>query len=228
MENSNELPISTLKVDFGCTKGCSEDVTDMLKQIKGVKSISIDPSEGKVRVIGDVNPMKLIKLLQKMGTKVQLWSFDKEPKNKEACSHAKHKLHSRACHESSDIEDDTQTDHGHKHRTHHHQKNNKMHDRHSNMFGFGNQHGLPRPPYNYRPFPEYHNNYHPTMHMYQHQHGGYVMPPSMYPGLRPPYSGPYHGSGQPRATYGRYGSMFPSYNPMVHYTNYEDNYRYTI
>ncbi|KAI5414680.1 heavy metal-associated isoprenylated plant protein 36 [Lathyrus oleraceus] len=212
MENSNELPICTLKVDFGCTDGCSKDVTNMLKQLKGVKSISIDPSEGKVIVIGDVNPMKLIKFLQKMGKKVQLWSFDKEPKNKKACSHAKH--HSRAFHESSDIEDDAQTNHGHKH---HHQKNKKMYDRHSNIFGFDNQHGPPRPPppYNYQPFPGYHNIYHPTMHGYQPQHGGYAMPPSMYPG-------------QPRATYGPYGSMFPSYNPMVHYTNYEDNYIYTI
>lgn len=66
MENSNELPVSnflftfyfisyktsylsftifscnqicTLKVDFGCTKGCSEDVTNMLKQLKGMFSV---------------------------------------------------------------------------------------------------------------------------------------------------------------------------------------------
>lgn len=31
--------ICTLKVDFGCTKGCSEDVTNMLKQLKGMFSV---------------------------------------------------------------------------------------------------------------------------------------------------------------------------------------------
>ncbi|CAI8611415.1 unnamed protein product [Vicia faba] len=314
MENTNDLPISTLKVNFGCTKGCSEDITNMLKQLKEVKSISIDPSQGNVTVVGNVNPMKLVKLLQKMGKKAQLWSFDKEPNNKKAGSHAKDKHHScdryessdiedvsqtdhgykqrttqhqknkkmhgkhkhhssdcheisdteddvsqtdhgykqrttqhhknnkagshvkhkhpsSGCHESSDTEDDSQTDHGHKHRTHQHQKNKKMHDNKRNhMFGFGNQHGPPRPPpqYTYQPFPGYHNNYHPAMHEYQPQHGAYAMPPSMYPGSRPPYPGPYHGSGQPWPSYGQYGSMFPSYNPMVHYNSYEDNYRYPI
>ncbi|KAK2412780.1 Heavy metal transport/detoxification superfamily protein [Trifolium repens] len=248
MENNVELPISTLKVDFGCTKGCPTDARDMLQQLKGVKSISIDPNEGKIIVVGNVDPMMIIKLFQKMGKKAQLWSFEKEPKKDEEPKKKKSGSHAQHKHDCHDTDDDSETDHGygHKHRTHHHQRSNNMHEQHNNMFGFGNQHAppqpvngyqhapppeyqhapppMPVPGYNHQPFSGYHN--YPPMHRYQPQHMAYPMAPSMYPGSRPMHG--YHGPGQPTwPAYGHYGSRFPSYNPMIHYNSYGDNYRYT-
>ncbi|KAJ7966472.1 Heavy metal transport/detoxification superfamily protein [Quillaja saponaria] len=75
-----QSPISTLKVDF--IKSDEESPTEVkkkLQQFKGVEAISIDPNKGLVKVRGNVNPLVLIKLLQKMGKKVELWSFHKAP-----------------------------------------------------------------------------------------------------------------------------------------------------
>nr|XP_012569908.2 histidine-rich glycoprotein-like [Cicer arietinum] len=213
----------------------------MLKQLKGVKSISIDPNQGKVIVVGNVNPMILIKLLQKMGKKVQLCSFDKRAKEK-VSSHHKQNHHSQCCHESSDNEDVSETvrydDHKHKTHHHHHERSKTKHDHH-NMFGFDNQHQhqhVPQPQpsvtgyhqpmsgSNYQQQFSGYDNHHPTMPWHQPQHMAYARPPSMYPISRPLYG--YHGHGQP--TWPTYGSRLPRYNPMIHYNSYADNYRYTM
>ncbi|XP_027192633.1 uncharacterized protein [Cicer arietinum] len=251
MEDNIEFSISTLKVDLGCTKGCPTDVTNMLQQLKGVKSISIDPNQGNVTVVGNVNPMMLIKILQKMGKKAQLWSFDKKPKKKSVGSHHRQKHHSHCCHESSNIEDESETVHYDriKHRTHHYERSKTKHDQ-DNMFGFGNQHqhapqSQPQvsgyhPPMsgpNYQQQFSGYNNHHPTMSWNQPQHVTFPRPPSMYPISRPPYgyygqghpSWPNYGQGQPAwPTNEHYGSRLPGYNPMIHYNSYADNYRYTM
>ncbi|XP_019441362.1 PREDICTED: uncharacterized protein LOC109346319 [Lupinus angustifolius] len=84
MECNFESPISILKVDFGCSKDCPEDVKNMLQQLKGVEAVSIDPNQGTVTVIGNVNPISLIKFFHKIGKKAKLQYFDKEPLKQKA------------------------------------------------------------------------------------------------------------------------------------------------
>ncbi|KAK7329961.1 hypothetical protein VNO77_24144 [Canavalia gladiata] len=209
--------ISTLKVDFGCSTICPLDVKNMLEQLKEVKSISIDPNEGKVTVEGNVNPMMLIKFLKKMGKKAQLWSFNKGPMQRRAGSQPKQKHAAHCCCESNDPEDDSIH-----YKAHYGQSSKKRHDP-KDGFGFGNKRALAPPPpgigYNYpwhQPFSGYHC--HPSTPWFL---------PVTYARPMPRYG--YYGRGHSMLPiYGHFDSRVPKDNPMIHYTSYGDNYRYNV
>ncbi|KAI4337106.1 hypothetical protein L6164_015559 [Bauhinia variegata] len=76
-----------LKVDFQCSRECPRAVKKTLEQFNGVESISIDPKRGMVKVVGKVNPMTLVKLLQKTGQRAELWSFIRAPHQAKSTSH---------------------------------------------------------------------------------------------------------------------------------------------
>lgn len=215
-----------------------------------MKSISIDPSEGKVTVAGNVHPMVLVKLLQKMGKKAKLWSFDQGPMQKRSgSSHSKQKDTSHGCCEGCHSENDSDTDSDHDcvHRTRHGHKSKKKHS-HKHSFGYehaapppvqGYHHPPPPPPqvsgYHYPPMPGYpqhqpFSGYHSHPQMQRFPPMSYAGPPppmypGSYPGSMPMYGGGYYGRGQPAGpAYGNYGPRQSRPNPMTHYRSYADNY----
>ncbi|MED6132507.1 hypothetical protein PIB30_019648 [Stylosanthes scabra] len=244
MESSNsDTPVFTLKVDFGCSRECPRDMKNMLQQLKGVKSISIDPTQGKVIVVGDVNPMMLIKLLHKMGRKAQLWSSDKPPMHNTGGFSPKQRQKSQdshCCCESSESEEDSDTDiyDGHiscKHKNHraqqHGQRNKKRHSWKHNL-NFADEYAAPPSVTGYQPYAGYQQ----PMLGYQ-PYTGYHLP-LQYQHYQPvPYARPvsshgYYGQDHPvPCNYWHlpYGSGFLSQqNPMIHYTSYADNYHYAV
>ncbi|KOM56013.1 hypothetical protein LR48_Vigan10g190500 [Vigna angularis] len=56
--------------------GCKRKVNKALKNLEGVLSIEIDPSEPKITVFGNVNPHILIEKLQKVGKRAELCSYE--------------------------------------------------------------------------------------------------------------------------------------------------------
>ena len=176
----------------------------------------------------------LIKLLQKMGKKAQLWSFDKAPLQKKAGSYPRQKQTSHWCCESSDSEDDCDTDFHdsyiswqHKlHRARYGQRSKKSHGRKYHT-GFTNKHATAAAP----PV----TGYHQPMPGYQ-PFTGYHFPMQYQPVPYARYARPvpchgYYGQVQPvPSTYWHphFYSKVPEQNPMIHYTSYADNYRYTV
>lgn len=83
-EPSEALKYQTwvLKVSIHC-EGCKREVKKVLQNIEGVYTISIDSSQQKVTVTGNVDASTLIKKLQKTGKHAELWpkSDKKEKKN---------------------------------------------------------------------------------------------------------------------------------------------------
>ncbi|KAL1341532.1 hypothetical protein HN51_028020 [Arachis hypogaea] len=249
MESSNsDTPVFTLKVDFGCSMECPRDVKNMLQQLKGVKSISIDSNQGKVIVVGHVSPVMLIKLLQKMGRKAQLWSFDKPTMHNTGGFSPKQRQKSRnshCCCESSDSGEDSDTDiyNGHlsckhkDHRAQRHDKKSKKRCSCKHNLRFADEYAAP-PSFTgyqpqlmqgYQPYAGYQQpmlGYQPYMGYHlplQYQSVAYARPvPShgYYRQVHPVPSSYWHP---------RYGSRFlAKQNPMFHYTSYADNYHYPV
>ncbi|CAL0330436.1 unnamed protein product [Lupinus luteus] len=106
---------------------CPEDVKNMLQQLKGVEAVHIDPNQGTVTVIGNVNPISLIKFFHKMGKKAKLEYFDKEP--------LKQKAH--CCYRNSSYSDPD--DEHRQHKTRHGQRNKKGGVWKEGCDGFGNR-----------------------------------------------------------------------------------------
>ncbi|KAI3711886.1 hypothetical protein L1987_70435 [Smallanthus sonchifolius] len=73
--STEEMETYYLKVIFGCSgcEGCVRRVTKVLQKIPGVHSISVEASQHKVTVIGNVNPDVLVEKLRKNGKKVSIW-----------------------------------------------------------------------------------------------------------------------------------------------------------
>ncbi|CAL5194707.1 unnamed protein product [Lathyrus oleraceus] len=60
-----------LKVNCIC-KGCEKKIKKLLIKIQGVDSINIDAEEGKVLVVGNVDPNEVINILKKSGKHAQI------------------------------------------------------------------------------------------------------------------------------------------------------------
>ncbi|KAL1833434.1 hypothetical protein ACET3Z_003085 [Daucus carota] len=69
-----------LKVNIHCD-GCKNKVKKILQKIDGVCSITINPEQGKVSVIGNVDPLTLLKELEKGGKHAELWGGQKLTNN---------------------------------------------------------------------------------------------------------------------------------------------------
>ncbi|XAR52570.1 hypothetical protein NMG60_11020713 [Bertholletia excelsa] len=67
-----------LRVNIHCN-GCKQKVRKVLKKIDGVDAISIDVDQGKVCVVGHVDPAILIRKLEKSGKHAELWGAQKAP-----------------------------------------------------------------------------------------------------------------------------------------------------
>ncbi|KAH7847980.1 hypothetical protein Vadar_032310 [Vaccinium darrowii] len=61
-----------LRVNIHCD-GCKQKVGKTLKKINGVENIRIDGEQGKVTVIGNVDPATLLNKLEKSGKHAELW-----------------------------------------------------------------------------------------------------------------------------------------------------------
>ncbi|GLT53387.1 hypothetical protein SLA2020_266590 [Shorea laevis] len=73
------LQICTLKVDITCCDECPIKLKKKLLKTNGVTSVDIDSKQGTVKVEGDIDPMILMQMFEKMGKPAELWSFEKVP-----------------------------------------------------------------------------------------------------------------------------------------------------
>ncbi|KAG2384457.1 Heavy metal-associated isoprenylated plant protein [Vigna angularis] len=76
MANEEDYKKIEVKVSSNCCEGCKRKVNKALKNLEGVLSIEIDPSEPKITVFGNVNPHILIEKLQKVGKRAELCSYE--------------------------------------------------------------------------------------------------------------------------------------------------------
>ncbi|KAJ1428292.1 putative histidine-rich glycoprotein-like [Sesbania bispinosa] len=148
-----------------------------------------------------------------MGKKAQLWSFEKAPMQNRASFHSKKKDTSHCCCESNGSEDERGIDSDDDFRHGELYQRSKRHG-HKDRFGFDNIHEAT---------PPHVTGYHPPMPRFEP--APYARP-SMYPRPMPLPQYGYYGMDQPVwPTHGQFDSGLPKYNPMIHYSSYEDNYR---
>ncbi|EOY22627.1 Uncharacterized protein TCM_014746 [Theobroma cacao] len=125
MEHRQALPTCTLKVNINCCTMCRLKVKEKLQKIKGVESIVYD-SDGVVTVSGKVNPMTIVKKLEKWGKYAELLSFRRSPKQdvqgSTSCSnkgvdnsdhHGSHSKMEKDCCCRCDAVSDSDDDHDH-------------------------------------------------------------------------------------------------------------------
>lgn len=179
-----------------------------------MKSITIDPSEGKVTVIGNANPIKMVKVLQKMGKNAQLWSFDGAPAQGKSGSHDC--FESDCCDHDSDEEESESISWEHpKLKALHTQETNKKNLRWKQLFGFGTKNGMANKGSSSSLPPPITRHYPPMSWNQPVTNAGWYN---------------YCGRNQSvLATYRQLSSrLLTKYNPMINYSSYEDNYRRTI
>ncbi|KAL8109391.1 uncharacterized protein LOC141670551 [Apium graveolens] len=75
-----KIPSCVLKVNIHCD-GCKNKVKKILQKIDGVYSTIIDAEQGKVTVLGNVDPLTLLKGLEKAGKHAELWGGQKVTNN---------------------------------------------------------------------------------------------------------------------------------------------------
>ncbi|XP_010501660.1 PREDICTED: probable serine/threonine-protein kinase samkC [Camelina sativa] len=63
-----------LKVDLKCCTGCQKKASIKLKSISGVNEVEYDSEKGLMTVTGDVEPMDLVRKLNKCGKETELFS----------------------------------------------------------------------------------------------------------------------------------------------------------
>ncbi|KAK6139367.1 hypothetical protein DH2020_026875 [Rehmannia glutinosa] len=78
MSKQDMLKIQTcvLRVNIHCD-GCKDKVKKKLRKIKGVSKVNIDVEQGKVTVLGNVDPAILMNKLEKAGKHAELWGPQK-------------------------------------------------------------------------------------------------------------------------------------------------------
>ncbi|XP_039015466.1 heavy metal-associated isoprenylated plant protein 32-like isoform X2 [Hibiscus syriacus] len=79
-EEFMKIQTCVLKVNIHCD-GCKHKVKKILQKTEGVFKTTIDSEQGKVTVLGNVNPDILIKKLAKSGKHAELWGSSKAPNN---------------------------------------------------------------------------------------------------------------------------------------------------
>ncbi|KAK1370622.1 Heavy metal-associated isoprenylated plant protein 32 [Heracleum sosnowskyi] len=75
-----KMPSWVFKVNIHCD-GCKNKVRKILQKIDGVYSITIDAEQGKVTVLGNVDPLTLLNGLEKGGKHAELWGGQKVTNN---------------------------------------------------------------------------------------------------------------------------------------------------
>ncbi|CAI9107862.1 OLC1v1007333C1 [Oldenlandia corymbosa var. corymbosa] len=81
MENHHSgYPKIVLRVNINCCENCPKVLKKEFEEIKGVRSIRVEPEERLVYVIGEVDPSLLIKVAsKKTNKKAEVVSYEKEP-----------------------------------------------------------------------------------------------------------------------------------------------------
>ncbi|XP_039019657.1 heavy metal-associated isoprenylated plant protein 33-like isoform X2 [Hibiscus syriacus] len=79
-EELMKIQTCVLKVNIHCD-GCKNKVKKILQKIEGVFKTTVDSEQGKVTVLGNVNPDVLIKKLAKSGKHAELWGSSKATNN---------------------------------------------------------------------------------------------------------------------------------------------------
>ncbi|KAI5320619.1 hypothetical protein L3X38_040327 [Prunus dulcis] len=235
------VPICTIKMNLHCCAKCPIKLKEKLQKLNGVEDINIDPEQGLLKVSGNIDPMVLTNIVKNMDKKAELWSFQKEPYKNNVNIGASTKYNIQigedcSCdgdeaESSSDDESKRSIVPKKQHGVLTWAKNDKKKKNGKGFSGMGMGMGMPMPPQRRPPML-------PSMGIPAHRsfHGmprpGYRPPNSYYQPMtyhRPspsPYG--YYGQIQP-PPYSCFQSRSPpKVNPIIHYTNYADNYRYPM
>ncbi|XP_016901095.2 uncharacterized protein LOC103492695 [Cucumis melo] len=228
--------ICTIKMDINCCQKCPLKLERKLLKSTGVESVAINPHKGLVTVIGDIDPIVLLQKLQAMGKETKLWFFQKEP-DRDDCSKSASKI------EHDSIESDSYDEDDNKQFGWHSQhkcvtetmemKEATSSDVHSCSYSqslppmSSNVHAYP---YSRSLLPAKSSNVHAYSYSrslprfgyqtgwpYQQSVPGHTFTPHSYH-LQPHPQPPTYHYFQNRSP--------PRDNPMVHYTDYRDNYRF--
>ncbi|KAG7580716.1 Heavy metal-associated domain superfamily [Arabidopsis suecica] len=74
-----EFPICILKMNLQCCEDFPCRIKKLLRKVKGVYAITIDPVKGLILVSGTAEPSVLIKAVAKIGQSPQLYAYEKDP-----------------------------------------------------------------------------------------------------------------------------------------------------
>ncbi|VVB03346.1 unnamed protein product [Arabis nemorensis] len=74
-----DFPICILKMNLQCCEDFPSRIKKLLRKVKGVYAITIDPAKGLIIVSGTAEPPVLIKAVEKMGQSPQLYAYEKDP-----------------------------------------------------------------------------------------------------------------------------------------------------
>ncbi|XP_010480756.1 PREDICTED: uncharacterized protein LOC104759545 [Camelina sativa] len=71
---NQSVPTCILKVDLKCCTSCQNKASIKLKSISGVEEVAYNSEKGLLTVTGDVEPMALVRKLNKCGKETELFS----------------------------------------------------------------------------------------------------------------------------------------------------------
>lgn len=74
-----DYPICILKMNLQCCEDSPSRIKKLLRKVKGVYAITIDPVKGLILVSGTTEPSVLIKAVEKTGQSPQLYAYEKDP-----------------------------------------------------------------------------------------------------------------------------------------------------
>ncbi|KAG6575888.1 Heavy metal-associated isoprenylated plant protein 42, partial [Cucurbita argyrosperma subsp. sororia] len=70
--------ICSIKMDINCCQKCPLKLERKLLKSNGVESVTIDQDKGLVTVTGDIDPVALLQKIKAMGKEAKLWFFQQE------------------------------------------------------------------------------------------------------------------------------------------------------
>ncbi|CAL5378145.1 unnamed protein product [Camellia sinensis] len=75
LKRRKQLQTVEIKVRIDC-EGCERKVKKAVEEMKGVKSVEVDPKQSKLTVVGYVEPAKVVaRVGHRTGKKAELWPY---------------------------------------------------------------------------------------------------------------------------------------------------------
>ncbi|KAL7237031.1 hypothetical protein ACSBR1_020168 [Camellia fascicularis] len=75
LKRRKQLQTVEIKVRIDC-EGCERKVKKAVEEMKGVKSVEVDPKQSKLTVVGYVEPAKVVaRVAHRTGKKAELWPY---------------------------------------------------------------------------------------------------------------------------------------------------------
>ncbi|KAI8025523.1 Heavy metal-associated isoprenylated plant protein 26 [Camellia lanceoleosa] len=75
LKRRKQLQTVEIKVRIDC-EGCERKVRKAVEEMKGVKSVEVDPKQSKLTVVGYVEPAKVVaRVAHRTGKKAELWPY---------------------------------------------------------------------------------------------------------------------------------------------------------